>query len=161
MSLLVDAFAQLPETLDARLFILGEGEERRQILEQVQRRGVGDRVRLCGFQQNPWRYLSKADAFVLTSRYEGFGNVLIEAMACGTPVIATSSPGTREIVRDGVNGFLVEAHSPTAVASAIMRVVSDPGLRRRLAAGARASALEYALPAIVRQYQSALEELAA
>jgi glycosyltransferase involved in cell wall biosynthesis len=60
-----------------------------------------------------------------------------------------------------VNGFLVEAHSPAAVASAIVRVASDPELRCRLAAGARASALEYALPAIVRQYESALEALAA
>jgi glycosyltransferase involved in cell wall biosynthesis len=161
MSLLVDAFALLPEAMDARLFILGEGEEKPQILEQARRHGIGARVRLCGFQQNPWRYLSKADVFVLTSRYEGFGNVLIEAMACGTPVIATSSPGTQEIVRDGVNGFLVEAHSPAAVASAIVRVASDPELRCRLAAGARASALEYALPAIVRQYESALEALAA
>ena len=161
MSLLVDAFALLPETMDARLFILGEGEERPLILERARQQGVAGRVRLCGFQRNPWRYLSKADAFVLTSRYEGFGNVLIEAMACGTPVIATSSPGTQQIVRDDVNGLLVETHSAAAVASAIVRVVSDPAVRRRLAEGARASALQYALPAIVRQYESALEDLAA
>ena len=66
----------------------------------------------AGFQRNPWKYIARADVFALSSRYEGFGNVLVEAMACGVPVVATSSPGTREIVADGLDGLLVDRHEP-------------------------------------------------
>ena len=55
----------------------------------------------CGFQRNPWKYIARGDVFVLTSHYEGFGNVLVEAMACRVPVVATASPGTRDIVHSG------------------------------------------------------------
>ncbi len=53
-------------------------------------RGLEDAVVLCGFQKNPWKYIGRADVFALTSRYEGFGNVLVEAMACGVPIVATT-----------------------------------------------------------------------
>ncbi len=92
----------------ARLFILGQGERGAGASQPVAARGLEDAVVLCGFQANPWKYIARADVFALTSRYEGFGNVLVEAMACGVPVVATGSPGTREIVDDGVDGLLVE-----------------------------------------------------
>ena len=95
----------------------------------------------CGFQRNPWKYIARADVFALTSRYEGFGNVLVEAMACGVPVVATASPGTREIVTDGVDGLLVDRHEPDAVAAALAaRARPTPALRQRLADAARAAA---------------------
>src|SRR5436853_405992 len=79
--------------------------------------------RLCGFQRNPWKYVARADVFGLTSRYEGFGNVLIEAMACGVPVVVTSSPGPLEIVRDNVDGVIVPEHTPAAVAGALEKIL--------------------------------------
>ncbi|HET6957301.1 MAG TPA: glycosyltransferase, partial [Vicinamibacterales bacterium] len=91
--LLLDAVAVLRRTVPARLFILGQGEREAGMRDQIERLGLGDAVVLCGFQKNPWKYIARADLFALTSRYEGFGNVLIEAMACGVPVVATSSPG--------------------------------------------------------------------
>jgi len=159
--LLVDAVALLPPDLDAHLFVLGEGDHAASIHAAIARHGLGDRVRLCGFRRNPWRYFANADLFALTSRYEGFGNVLVEAMACGVPVVATGSPGTRDIVQDGANGLLVEAHTPAAVAAALERVLRDADLRSRLADGARRSAERYALPAIVGQYEALFEELTA
>jgi len=69
--------------------------------------------------------------FALTSRYEGFGNVLVEAMACGVPVVATSSPGTREIVSVGDDGLLVERHEPAAVARVCERSIHPQDLHRR------------------------------
>lgn len=159
--LLVEAFALLRRRIDARLFVLGDGAHESALRDHIARLGLAGSVFLCGFKDNPWRYIAKADVFALTSRYEGFGNVLVEAMACGVPVVATSSAGTREVVVDGVNGLLVDAHTPAAVAAAIERVLSDGALRERLAAGARASAAAYAVPAIVRQYEAIFEELAA
>ena len=92
--LLIDAIAALRQQIDARLFILGTGEPRRRSVRGSER-GLDASIILCGFQKNPWKYIARADVFALSSRYEGFGNVLIEAMACGVPVVATSSAGTR------------------------------------------------------------------
>jgi glycosyltransferase involved in cell wall biosynthesis len=157
--LLIDALAILRRTVRARLFILGQGDRETAMREQIDRLGLTDAVVLCGFQANPWAFIARADVFALTSRYEGFGNVLVEAMACGVPVIATTSPGTREIVTDGVDGLLVDRHEPDAVAAALARVLTDAVLRQRLAAGARISASRFALPAIAAAYDTLLHEV--
>ena len=154
--LLVDALAILRERMPARLFILGSGELEPRIRERIAERGLEHAIVLCGFQRNPWKYLARADVFALTSRYEGFGNVLVEAMACGVPVVATSSPGTREIVSVGIDGLLVDQHEPAAVAEALARVLSDEPFRRRLSAGARVSAQRFSLPAIAAAYDRTL-----
>jgi glycosyltransferase involved in cell wall biosynthesis len=159
--LLIEALALLHPRVPARLFILGQGDEDRAIRALAAARGLDDAVVLCGFQSNPWKYIARADVFALTSHYEGFGNVLVEAMACGVPVVATRSSGTSEIVRDGVDGLLVDRHEPAAVAAALERVLGDEPFRRRLAAEARAGAERFALPAIAREYESVLGELAA
>ena len=153
--LLLDAFALLRRTVPARLFILGTGERERLMREQIARLGLADAVALCGFQSNPWKYIARADAFALTSRYEGFGNVLVEAMACGVPVVATASPGTREIV-DGSNGLLVERHEPAEVAASLARLLTDRMLHARLADGARSSASRFSLQAIAAEYDRVL-----
>jgi glycosyltransferase involved in cell wall biosynthesis len=105
--LLIEALALLRQRVAARLFILGQGDEERPIRALVADRGLDDAVTLCGFQSNPWKYIARADVFALSSRYEGFGNVLVEAMACGTPVIAYPRGSVLEIVEDGVSGFIV------------------------------------------------------
>jgi len=102
--------------------------------------------------------IARADVFALTSRYEGFGNVLVEAMACGVPVVATSSAGTRDIVHDGVDGLLVDRHEPAAVAAALERVLTDETLHRRLAAGALSTAQRFAVAAIALEYDRVLSE---
>ena len=159
--LMLDAFAALRRSTNARLIILGEGERETEIRGQIARLGLADAVRLCGFQTNPWKYIARADAFVLTSHYEGFGNVIVEAMACGVPVIATASPGTREIVRDGVDGLLVERHEAGAVAAALARVLGDDDVRRRMGDAARTAARRFALPRVAAEYEALLQDLAA
>src|SRR5262245_31886592 len=159
--LLVDAFARLrrrPGNIDARLFILGDGEHESLVRDRIAQLKLDDAVRLCGFKTNPWRYMAKADVFALTSRYEGFGNVLVEAMACGVHVVATASAGSRGVVRYGVNGLLVDAHEPEPVAAALERVLTDSAFRSKLAASARAIAPAYVLPEIVKHYQAILQE---
>jgi len=159
--LLIDALAVLRRTVPARLYILGEGEAERALVEHIARRNLGDAVVLLGFQRNPWKYIARGDVFALTSRYEGFGNVLVEAMACGVPVVATASPGTREIVTDGSDGLLVERHEPEAVASALERVLTDESFHRRLSDGARRTAQRFALSAVAADYERVFAEVLA
>jgi glycosyltransferase involved in cell wall biosynthesis len=159
--LMLDALALLRQSIDARLVILGEGEREADIRRHIATLQLGDAVRLRGFQTNPWKYIAKADVFVLTSHYEGFGNVIVEAMACGVPVVATASPGTREIIRDGIDGILVEHHRPDAVAQALARVLADVDARRQMGEAARVSARRFALPRVAAEYDALLRDLAA
>jgi glycosyltransferase involved in cell wall biosynthesis len=156
--LLIDAFALLRERMPASLFILGKGDEESALREMIQVRGLGDVVHLCGFQTNPWKYIARADVFALTSRYEGFGNVVVEAMACGVPVVATSSPGTRDIVSSGVDGLLVERHEPAAVAEALARVLTDGDLRTRMIETARRNVERYRIESVALTYDRVLTE---
>src|SRR5438552_18560091 len=130
-TLLLEALALQRPRVPARLFILGQGDEDRAIRALVAAHGLDEAVVLGGFQKNPWKYIARADVFALTSHYEGFGNVLVEAMACGVPVVATSSPGTREIVSVGIDGLLVDRHDRAALAAALERVLADEDLRGR------------------------------
>lgn len=141
-------------------WILGDGVERVALEQLAATSGVASLVRFLGFQKNPWRFIARADVFVLTSTYEGFGNVLIEAMACGTPVVATRSPGTIEIIEHESNGLLVD-HEPGAVAGAISRLLGDAALRASLVARAYESVGHYATPRVAARYEQLFLELAA
>jgi len=157
-ALLIDAFAILRRRVAASLFILGEGDEEPAVRALIAERGLAGSVHLCGFRPNPWSYIARADVFALTSRYEGFGNVLVEAMACGVPVVATSSPGSQEIVESGANGLIVERHEPEAFADALRLVLDDELLRRRMAERARADAQRYRAELVALAYDRALTE---
>jgi glycosyltransferase involved in cell wall biosynthesis len=159
--LLLEAVARVRRRVPAVLLILGQGDREGSIRDHAARLGIADAVVLGGFQRNPWKYIAHADVFALSSRYEGFGNVLIEAMACGVPVVATSSPGTRDIVADGVNGFLVDAHEPGPLADALERVLGDAALRAQMSAAARHTAEAFALPTIAAAYGRVLTEVMA
>src|SRR5262249_45407431 len=156
--LLIEAMALLRRRVPASLLILGAGDEEPALRALVAARGLETAVQFCGFQPNPWKYIARADVFALTSRYEGFGNVLVEAMACGVPVVAPSTPGTREIVSVGGDGLLVERHEPAAVAAALERVLTDAALRRRMAETARRHAERFAAPSIAAAYDRVLTE---
>lgn len=156
--LLIEALARLRATVPARLFVLGQGERGDALRQLAQERGVADAIVWCGFQANPWKFMARADVFALTSRYEGFGNVLIEAMACGVPVVATTSPGTQDIVRHGIDGVLVAEHSAAAVAEALSRVLADRPARDRMGVAARSAASRFTLPAVAARYDAVLRE---
>ena len=147
----------LRERIPATLFILGQGDQEPALRRMIQDRELGAHVHLCGFRDNPWKYIARADVFALTSRYEGFGNVLVEAMACGVPVVATSSPGTRDIVSSD-DGVLVERHEPMAVAAALARVLGDHQLRERMSAAARQHAQRYRTDSVALAYDRVLTE---
>ena len=160
--LLIEAIALLRRRMPGvRLFILGEGDQEAQLRQQIASLGLADAVQLWGFKQNPWKYIARADVFALTSRYEGFGNVLVEAMACGVPVVVTSSPGPLEIIRDNVDGVIVPEHTAAAVATALEAVLTDERRRASMAAAAKEASQRFALGAIAGQYDSWFSELVA
>ncbi len=148
---LIAAFKRLRETRPARLVILGKADRipvrsRRDELEQLARRlDVADDVSMPGFTSNPFAFMSKADVFVLSSAYEGLGNVLIEAMACGCPVVSTDCPsGPREILEDGRYGPLVGVADAEGLAEAIGRVLDRPTDKEKLQSRAKMFTVERA-----------------
>lgn len=124
---LIRAFKILRENQDVRLLILGEGEERENLERLILELDLQDDVKLAGFVKNPFAYMKKASLFVLSSVYEGFGNVLVEAMACGTPVVSTDCPsGPSEILENGKWGKLVPVADPEALAKAMEESLNSP-----------------------------------
>lgn len=123
---LIRAFALVRAQRPARLMILGEGELRPQLEALVHELGLQDDVALPGFVKNPYAYMARAAVFVLSSRWEGLGVALIEAMASGTPVVSTDCPsGPREILEDGRWGRLVPVGDVDALAEAIVTTLDE------------------------------------
>ena len=133
--LLLEAAALLPPRF--RFVIMGEGRERPALETMVEKLALTGRVLLTGFETNPHRVTARAKAFVLSSRYEGFPNAVLEALALGTPVAAFRAPGgISDILENGVTGVFAEPENPSALAEALIKVASRtwPGeeLRARI-----------------------------
>lgn len=121
---LLAAFAELCKTKPARLILLGEGPQHESLLHQAEALGIKDRVDMPGFVANPLPYMKQADVLAMSSRYEGFGNVLAEALACGTPVVSTDCPyGPAEILDHGRYGILVPVGDTSAMAKAMAQLL--------------------------------------
>jgi len=145
--LLLDSVARAPLADATRLLILGEGPERARLEAQIVTAGLTGRAALPGFTENPHAALSAADLFVLSSDYEGLPTVLIEAMACGCPVVATDCPtGPAEILESGRLGRLVAPGDAAGLARAIADTLADPPDRAALRARAEAFAVERVVP---------------
>lgn len=150
--LLLRAFARLRLQRPARLMILGTGmpEARQELLDLAASLGVADDVALMGYVENPFAYLRRAALFVLSSSWEGMSNALLEAMACGCPVVATRCPtGTVEVLADGRYGPLVEIENDEALAEAMHGRLSQPRQSAMLAERAQEYDLVRSLEAYV------------
>ena len=124
---LLRAFAEVLDSRPSRLVVLGDGIERDNLLQLAERYGIAHSVDLPGFRANPFAYMSRASVFVLSSRYEGFPNVLVQAMACGTPVVSTNCrSGPDEILEDGRWGRLVPVGDWRSMADAILATLDNP-----------------------------------
>lgn len=146
-ALLLHAFANVVKRRAAKLMIVGEGPLRPKLERLIVELQLTGKVALLGYRDDIYGWMKAADLFVLSSASEGFGNVLVEAMATGTPVVATDCPhGPREILEDGQWGRLVPPGDPDALAQAIIGVLADGGIdaRRRAADfSPRTAAIDY------------------
>jgi glycosyltransferase involved in cell wall biosynthesis len=149
---LLEAFARMRARLPGTLWIAGDGPLREELERQAQKLGIAAQVWFAGFRTNPYALMREADVFVLPSLWEGFGNVIVEAMAVGTPVIATDCQhGPGEIIRGEHEGILVPPGDAGALATALERVLKDEPLRKRLVEGGRARARSFAAERIATQ----------
>ena len=151
---LIRAFALAKKPKGTRLIILGQGPLKEELLALTEKLGVADIVDLPGFQKNPYSFFANADVFVLSSLWEGFGNVIPEAFALGVPVVSTDcNYGPNEIVRNGVNGLLVPPGDIEAMARGIERMLGDREFALRCDLNARKESENLSIENIVKQYQ--------
>jgi glycosyltransferase involved in cell wall biosynthesis len=156
---LLRAFHRVREGRDARLVILGDGELRGPLMELAAELGISGAVSFPGFVSNPAPYMHGCSVFVLSSKYEGLPGVLIQAMACGAPVISTDCPsGPAEILADGESGILIPPGNSEALARAIGDVLEDGRLRASLAAHGKARAQDFSVERSVERFEELLED---
>lgn len=140
---LIHAFALVRKRRPARLMIIGEGEDQALLEKLAASHGISDDVLLLGFQANPFAFMKAADLFVLSSTHEGFGNVLLEALASGCAIVSTDCPaGPSEILDDGRFGRLVPVGETDAMAEAIEATLDRPPLSQPLLARAEAFSMD-------------------
>jgi glycosyltransferase involved in cell wall biosynthesis len=136
--LLIEAVVALRDSQpNLRLLIAGHGSLDAALRQQIDALGAGNMCRLLGHQRDIPRLHHAFDLFVQASDYEGTPNAVLEAMAMGTPVVATAAGGTAEMMEDNVQGLVIPCGSAQAIAHAISRMIGDPESRVRVAAAAR------------------------
>jgi glycosyltransferase involved in cell wall biosynthesis len=160
--LLLEAFAQAVATgVTGSLTVLGEGPERALLTARAQALGLEAAVRFAGFRDNPYAYFAHADVFVLSSRYEGLPNVVLEALACGCPVIAFDCPhGVREIIRHDVNGLLVPPEDVGGLRDALIRLLGSAAERARLRSQITPTIAPFAAEEILRGWEALFDDVA-
>lgn len=159
--LLLESFSRVAARhSDWSLNIIGEGPLRSQLETLSQQLSLTGQVRFTGALADPFPTLRAADLFVFSSRFEGFGNALCEAMACGLPAISFDCPsGPSEIVRNGLDGLLVPAGDVTALAAAMDHLMSDPHKRARLAARAPEVTERFGLTRVLNLWDQVFTDL--
>jgi glycosyltransferase involved in cell wall biosynthesis/O-antigen/teichoic acid export membrane protein len=133
---------------DVQLSIVGDGPEEQRLRDLAGTLGIASRVRFLGRleRSRTLATVSASDVFVLNSTYEGLPHVVLEAMQCGVPVVATAAGGTGEVVRDGETGLLVPPQDVAALEAALVRILSDESLRRSLGAAGQAAVRQFFAP---------------
>lgn len=158
--ILLDAFHKIAyDYPDWQLLILGEGELRSELERKRDDLGLNNQVIFPGRVDNPFPILKRSEMFVLSSRYEGFGNVIIEAMACALPVISTDCPsGPGEIIRNGIDGILVPNKDVSSLSAAIVELICDQQKRQSLSENALKAVKRFELPTIVEYWEDLMAE---
>lgn len=159
--LLLKAFAIVQKQLDAKLIILGEGPERQNLENLITELHLEQDVSLPGFSENPWSSMAKADIFVLPSEEEPFGLVLVEAMACGVPVVATDAigGGPRVILENEKYGILVPSNNAARLVESISKVITSKALRDQLVTAGKQRCEAFRPQIAAHQWLEFLEQL--
>ena len=156
--ILIEALREIPARV--KLVLVGDGEERQALEELTISLALQRRVCIVGYDRNPYRYMAKADLFVMPSLWEGFAIVLVEALALRLPVVASDCPsGPREILCNGACGILVPPGHPRALAQAINRLLSDHSVQDTFRRAAKARAEQFSAAKSVSDYMELLDQL--
>ncbi len=133
------------------LYFIGNGKEKESLIKLISHLNINDRVHFLGFQNNPYQYMAQANIMVLSSRYEGLPNVVLEANICGLPVVAFDCPGgTSEVIENGVNGFLVECGNKEKLANKIQEAVKYNWNKEKIKQSIKK---RYSVEYIIEKYQ--------
>tara|TARA_B100000686_G_scaffold354409_1_gene464493 strand:+ start:1686 stop:2783 length:1098 start_codon:yes stop_codon:yes gene_type:complete len=133
ISLLIDSFSEVLEIKKSKLLIIGDGPQRKILESKVSSMNLSKEIKFIGFSSNPYKYFKYCSVFVLTSKFEGLPNVLIESQALGLPIVTTDSPGgSREVVSDGRSGLLVKNINKKEISKNIIELIDNNDLRIKL-----------------------------
>lgn len=160
--LLLDVFEQIAATRgDVHLVLAGSGEEEDALRALVNTHPYRERIRVLPWQAEPWRLLARFSVFVLTSRNEGMGRVLVEAMAAGVPVVATDVGGVSEVLGGGQAGVLIprDARAAAHLAGAVLHLLADSSRRQTLITAGRRRARDYSIQAMMSRLLALYDEL--
>lgn len=154
---LIEVFSRSPLSGEYALVILGEGPQKAELQDIAEKMGVGRDVFVLGYQSNPYRFFSRARFFILNSRHESFGNVLIEAMACGTPIVSNDCDfGPRHIIRQNHNGVLYRCEVEAEFIETLRHVAFDEDFYARLREGVETERKQYDIRSIVDYWENSV-----
>ncbi|MDD5439061.1 MAG: glycosyltransferase [Candidatus Omnitrophica bacterium] len=158
--ILLKAFSLVRQRTQARLLILGDGTELAALRELSNKLNIDKDVSFLGFQENPFNLIKHSEIFVLSSLWEGFGNVIVEAMACGTCVVASDcSFGPGEIITHGINGYLVQPGDEVALSNTLIELLSNQDLRQKMRTAALIRSRDFSVDNIIERYDAVLNDL--
>lgn len=161
LPILFKIFSEIRRRERVKLLVIGDGSERHSLEKLSDELGVSRDVIFVGYQNNLYKFIKKADIFVHTCLFEGFANVIVEAMACGVPVVAVDCPyGPRDIIKHGENGLLVQMHSETLLAEALCLLLQNKQLRDSMSQKSLTKVLNFSIDSMVGSYQKIFEAVA-
>jgi len=155
---LIRSFKQILTSYPSKLVILGQGEKEESLKHLAFELGIDESVAFLGFQNNPFKYMARSNVFVLASLTEAFPMVVLEAMACGVPVVSTSSPGSGEIITNRINGLLVPVADEKALSEAIALLLTDKTLANNLAQSGKKRVNDFYFTQIIKKYEELFRE---
>ncbi len=154
---LIKSYSKICHQIEEDLYILGKGPEETNLKNLTHDLKIDDRVYFLGFQSNPFKFIKNAKLFILSSIFESFAIVIIEALACSTPVISTDCPfGPGEIITNGKNGILIPIRDEKAIANSIFELIKNEAAMKELAMEGRKRAEDFSLEKIIPLYEKIL-----
>jgi glycosyltransferase involved in cell wall biosynthesis len=158
--LLLEAFEIVRKKINSKLIIIGEGSLKNDLIKKAEDLGISRDVTFPGWKNNPFNWIAHADVFVLSSSWEAFGNVIVEAFACNTPVISTDCPvGPGEIITHGIDGLLANPFDKHDLAEKILYLLSDKNLYNSLRKNGMKRANDFKINNQIQSYIKAIDAL--
>jgi len=154
MPLVFKVFSQARRFRDLKLVVVGDGVEKENLIRLAQELGIDKDVIFTGFQRNPYKFIRRCDVFLHTCLFEGFANAIIEAMACGVPVVAVNCPyGPRDIIVQGESGFLVPMNDEKGMVDVLLQLTDNRELRERISEKAVERSKAFSVKNMVNGYE--------